>query len=392
MGDRDYYELLGVGRTASADEIKRAYRKLAMQYHPDKNPGNKEAEARFKEICEAYEVLSDADKRKRYDQYGHEGVKSAFGPGGFDFRRDFTHYGDLQDILGSLFGGGGGIFDDFLGGSSRRRSQGRTGPQPGSDLQFDMEIDLEEAIFGSSREITLPMAETCARCGGNGSEPGSRPETCRQCDGRGVVISASGFMQIRQTCPVCGGAGQVIARPCRDCRGAGRRKVNRTLSIRIPKGVFPGARLRVPGKGEPGQRNGPAGDLYVVLHIREHEIFQWEESDLYCEVPVPFETAVLGGEIEVPTPDGVAQLKIEAGTATGKLLRLKGKGLALSGRHGRGDLMARIIVQVPTGLNGAQKKAMREFSAVSSPNLYPGTAAYRRKMDLFFQRKRDLGG
>ncbi len=392
MPERDYYELLGVARSASMEEIKKAYRKMAMQYHPDRNPGDKTAESRFKEISEAYEVLSDTDKRKRYDQYGHEGVKSSFGPGGFDFRRDFTHYGDLQDILGSLFGGGGGMFDDFMSGGGRRRGESPNGPQPGSDLQFEMEIDLEESIFGSTREITLPMAEDCPRCHGHGAEPGSKPETCRHCGGRGVVVSASGFFQVRQTCPSCAGAGQMIANPCRECRGAGRRKTNRTLSIRIPKGVYTGARLRLTGKGEPGKRGGPSGDLFVVLHVRPHEIFQWEEVDLLCEVPVPFETAALGGEVEVPTPDGVARLKIDSGTPSGKVFRLKGKGLSLSGHHGRGDLMARVVVQVPVGLNAAQKRAIKELREQGTSSQYPDETAFRQKMDAFFQRKSNLGG
>jgi molecular chaperone DnaJ len=393
MAERDYYDLLGVPRTASADEIKKSYRKLAMQYHPDKNPNDKAAEARFKEISEAYEVLSDVDKRQRYDQYGHEGVKSAFGPGGFEFNRDFTHFNDLQDILGSLFGGGGGgIFDDFLGGGGRQRRGGsRTGPQPGSDLQFEMEIDLEEAIFGSTRDITLPMAEDCGRCHGSGAEPGSRAETCRRCGGQGVVVSASGFFQVRQTCPSCGGSGQVISNPCRECRGAGRRKVERTLSIHIPKGVFSGARLRVPGKGEPGLRGGPSGDLYVLLQVKPHDVFECNDDDLFCEAPVSFDVAVLGGEIEVPTPDGVAQLKIEPGTPSGKVYRLKGKGLALSGRHGRGDLMVRVVVQVPVNITSAQKKAIKELREQFTASNYPSNKEFSRRMENFFRRKRDLG-
>ncbi|MFO7536404.1 MAG: molecular chaperone DnaJ [Kiritimatiellia bacterium] len=394
MSQKDYYELLGVSRTSTAEEIKKAYRKLAMQYHPDRNPDDKAAESRFKEISEAYEVLSDNEKRQRYDQYGHEGLKSAFGPGGFEFNRDFTHFGDLQDILGSLFGGGGGggIFDDFMGGGGRsRRGGSRTGPQPGSDLQFEMEIDLEEAVFGSTRDITLPMTEDCARCHGNGAEPGSKPETCRRCGGQGVVVSASGFFQVRQTCQACGGTGQMISNLCRECRGTGRRKADRTLSIHIPKGVFTGARLRLPGKGEPGMRGGTPGDLYVVLHVRAHAIFECDDDDLFCEAPVPFDVAALGGEIDVPTPDGVAQLKIEAGTASGKVYRLKGKGLSLQGRHARGDLMVRVVVQVPVNLSSAQKKAIRELREQMGASNFPGNSEFTKKMDAFYRRKRDLG-
>jgi molecular chaperone DnaJ len=392
MAERDYYELLGVPRTATTEEIKKAYRKLAMQFHPDRNPDDKAAEARFKEVSEAYEVLSDADKRQRYDQFGHEGVKSSFGPGGFEFNRDFTHYNDLQDILGSLFGGGGGsIFDDFLGGGRQRRGASRSGPQPGSDLQYEMEIDLEEAIFGSTRDVKLPMAEDCARCHGSGAEPGSRAETCRRCAGQGVVVSASGFFQVRQTCNACGGTGQVISNPCRECRGAGRRKAERTLSIHIPKGVFTGARLRIPGKGEPGIRGGSAGDLYVVLHVTAHEIFECQDDDLFCEAPVSFEVAALGGEIEVPTPDGIAQLKIEAGTPSGKIYRLKGKGLTLSGRHTRGDLMVKVVVQVPVSLSSAQKKIIKDLQAQTTVSHYPGAKEFTRRMESFYKRKRELG-
>jgi len=390
MAERDYYELLGVDRKATPEEIKKAYRKLALQYHPDRNPGNKEAEAKFKEISEAYEVLSDPEKRRRYDQFGHEGVKSSFGPGGFDFQRDFSHFDDLQEILGSLFGGGGFFEEVFQSRAGSRTS--RTGPQPGSDLQFEMEIDLEEALFGSKRDVTLPMEEDCPRCSGTGVEPGTKVETCRRCHGRGVIISGGGFFQIRQTCPDCGGEGQTAGSLCRECRGVGRRKTRRTLTITIPKGVFHGARLRLAGKGEPGLRGGPPGNLYIVLRIRPHPLFQWEGADLHCEVPLPLETAALGGEIEVPTPDGMAQLKIEPGTQTGRVYRLKGKGMALSGRQGRGDLLARMVVQVPIHLTPAQKRLLRELEQQRTDSQYPALSDYRRKVETFYQRQRELGG
>jgi molecular chaperone DnaJ len=254
-----------------------------------------------------------------------------------------------------------------------------------------MEIDLEEAIFGSTRDVKLPMAEDCARCHGSGAEPGSRAETCRRCAGQGVVVSASGFFQVRQTCNACGGTGQVISNPCRECRGAGRRKAERTLSIHIPKGVFTGARLRIPGKGEPGIRGGSAGDLYVVLHVTAHEIFECQDDDLFCEAPVSFEVAALGGEIEVPTPDGIAQLKIEAGTPSGKIYRLKGKGLTLSGRHTRGDLMVKVVVQVPVSLSSAQKKIIKDLQAQTTVSHYPGAKEFTRRMESFYKRKRELG-
>ncbi len=257
---QDYYDLLGVSRSASQDELKKAYRKLAMKYHPDRNQGDKESEAKFKEVSEAYEVLSDAKKRQQYDQFGHDGLKSSFGPGGFDFGRDFTHGADLQDILGSIFGGGGGIFDDFFGGG-RRRSSRPGGPQPGADLRFDIEIDFEEAAFGSEREITLPLSVQCDDCTGTGVTPGSKRETCRQCGGAGSVISGGGFFQVRQTCPVCGGQGSLVTNPCVKCSGSGRVKTSKRITLKIPRGVETGSRLRLAGKGEGGIRGGPAGDL-----------------------------------------------------------------------------------------------------------------------------------
>jgi len=281
---RDYYDVLGIGKTASADEIKKAYRKLAMQYHPDRNADNKEAAEKFKEVCEAYEVLSDTDKRHRYDQYGHAGMKSAFGPGGFDFGRDFSHMQDidLQDILGSFFGGGfGDIFGGGGGGGGRsRRSRNPDAAQRGDDLRFDLEIDLEEAIFGSEREVDLNINDACPTCRGTGAASGSARETCRQCGGHGVVIVGGGFIQMRQTCPVCHGEGTIIRNPCKSCGGAGRVKTPRHIALRIPKGVETGSRLRLSGKGESGLRGGEAGDLYVVLHVRDHELFQRQDDDL----------------------------------------------------------------------------------------------------------------
>jgi len=386
---KDYYELLGISRSASADEIKKAYRKLAMKYHPDRNPDDKEAEARFKEVSEAYEVLSDPEKRRRYDQFGHEGMKSAFGPGGFDFARDFTHMGDLQDILGSIFGGGGGggFFDDIFGGG-RRRS--RTGPQRGSDLRFDLEIDLEEAVFGSQREIMLPMNVECDTCSGTGVAKGSRPETCKQCGGSGEVIGGGGFFQVRQTCPICGGSGRVIRNPCRTCEGAGRVKTRRRLTLRIPQGVDTGARLRLGGKGEGGLRGGPAGDLYVVLHVKPHPLFERRGDDLFCEAPVPVATLVLGGQIEVPTVDGYAKLKLAAGTENGKVFRLRGKGVANVEGYGRGDLHVRVAPEIPVKLNADQKKAMKAFVEADNEAGYPHRKRFHKAAETFFERKRAM--
>jgi len=386
---KDYYELLGVPRTSTTDEIKKAYRKMAMKYHPDRNPGDKVAESKFKEISEAYEVLSDANKKQQYDQYGHDGLKSAFGPGGFDFSRDFTHMSDLQDVLGSIFGDGGGIFDDFFGGGGRRRT--RDGRQQGADLRFDLEIDFEEAIFGSEREITLPMTEECSKCNGSGVAQGSTKETCRQCGGRGAVVSGGGFFQVRQTCPSCGGSGSVIVHPCTMCQGSGRIKTRKKLTLRIPKGVESGSRLRLAGKGETGLNGGPSGDLYVVLHVKDHEIFQRRGDDLYCEVPISFEVAAGGGDLEVPTIDGYAMLKLVPGTEVGKVFRLKGKGVPNVEGYGRGDLHVRVVPEVPVRLNSKQKKALFDLAQIMEGNNYPEGQKFRQKVNSFFERKKAMG-
>ncbi|MBN1674144.1 MAG: molecular chaperone DnaJ [Kiritimatiellae bacterium] len=385
---QDYYEVLGVAKSATADEIKKAYRKLAMKYHPDKNAGDKEAEAKFKEISEAYEVLSDAQKRRQYDQFGHDGLKSAFGPGGFDFARDFTHFSDLEDILGSLFGGGG-IFDEFFGGGARRR-RSATAPRRGADLRFDLEIEFEEAVFGSEREVTLPVNDPCADCSGTGVTPGSRKETCKHCGGRGVIVSSSGFFQVRQTCPVCSGTGEVIASPCRKCHGTGKVKTRRRLTLRIPPGVETGSRLRLGGKGEAGERGGPAGDLYVQLHVRPHDLFQRRGDDLFCEIPVPVEMAALGGEVQVPTIDGYAKLKLAPGTENGKIFRLRGKGMSSAHSYGKGDQLVQVLVEVPVRLNAAQKKLLAEFQKAQSDDNYPTASRFKKRVEAFFDRKKEM--
>ena len=383
---RDYYEVLGVNKTASADEIKKAYRKLAMQYHPDRNPDNKEAAEKFKEICEAYEVLSDTDKRQRYDQYGHAGMKSAFGPGGFDFGRDFTHMQDmdLQDILGSFFGGGFG--DIFGGGGGRRRSRNPNAAQRGDDLRFDLEIDFEEALFGSEREVDLNVNDACEACHGSGAAAGATRETCRQCGGHGVVVVGGGFIQMRQTCPVCNGEGTIIRNPCKKCNGTGRVKTPRHIALRIPKGVETGSRLRLSGKGESGLRGGPAGDLYVVLHVREHDVFQREDDDLVCTVHSSPVTAALGGDIDIPTPDGHARIKVPAGTPNGKVFRLRDKGMPnLNG--GSGDLHVRVEIEVPTHLSSKQKKLLEEFASLTTADTFPDAARQNQAVDAFFARR-----
>ena len=383
---RDYYEVLGVGKSASADEIKKAYRKLAMQYHPDRNPDNKDAAEKFKEICEAYEVLSDTDKRQRYDQYGHAGMKSAFGPGGFDFGRDFSHMEDmdLQDILGSMFGGGFG--DIFGGGGGRRRSRNPNAAQRGDDLRFDLEIDFEEALFGSEREVDLNVNDACPACHGAGTESGSARETCRQCGGHGVVVVGGGFIQMRQTCPVCHGEGTIIRNPCKKCGGTGRVKTPRHIALRIPKGVETGSRLRLSGKGESGLRGGPAGDLYVVLHVREHDVFARQDDDLACTVHVSPVVAALGGEIEIPTPDGHARIKLPAGTPNGKVFRLREKGMpSLDG--GIGDLHVRVEIEVPSHLSSKQKRMLEDFAASTTADNFPDAATQGKAVESFFARR-----
>ncbi len=392
-GKTDYYDLLGVQRDASAGDIKKAYRKLAMKLHPDKNPDDKVAEAKFKEVSEAYEVLSDQNKRSKYDQYGHDGLKSSFGPGGFDFSRDFTHSSDLQDILGSLFGGGGGggggIFDMFGGGGGRSRGS-RNGPQKGSDMRFDLEIDFEESVFGSKRELKFPVSVECTDCKGSGAAKGSSKETCKHCGGNGEVIAGGGFFQVRQTCPVCGGAGSVIRKPCKKCGGSGRSKENKAMSLKIPAGVETGSRLRLTGKGEGGARGGPPGDLYVVLHVKPHKLFERRGDDLFCEVPVPYETAVLGGQVEVPTIDGFAKLKLSPGTESGKMLRLRGKGIPNVEGYGRGDIHVRIVPEVPVKLSKAQKAALEEFAKHQSKSNYPERNKFKDAADKFYERKNAL--
>ena len=379
---RDYYEVLGVEKTASADDIKKAYRKLAMKYHPDRNPNNPEAAEKFKEASEAYACLSDPEKRERYDRFGHDG--SAFGPGGFDFGRDFQGV-DLGDILGNLFGGGLG---DLFGGG-RQRQRNPNAPQRGADLRFDLEIDLEEAMFGVSREVDLPIGEDCPDCGGTGAAKGTKRETCRQCGGRGVVTTSNGFIHFQQTCPVCQGEGTMIRTPCKSCGGSGRRKTRRKVTLNIPKGVDTGSRLRLAGKGESGLRGGEAGDLYVVIHVREHDIFERNDADLVCNVFVPPHIAAVGGMVQVPTPEGEASLKIQPGTANGKVYRLRGKGMTTL-RGDVGDLLVRVELEVPQHLSSSQRKALEAFGESCTEDNFPEARKVRRGMDNFMARREAL--
>jgi molecular chaperone DnaJ len=371
---RDYYEVLGLQKGVSAEEIKKAYRKLAVKFHPDKNPGDKTAEEKFKELGEAYEVLSDPQKRGAYDQYGHAAFDRRAG-GGFGQAGGFH---DPFDIFRDVFGGGS-IFEDLFGTSRSDPSQ----PQRGDDLRYDMELTFLEAARGCEKEISVSKPEACDSCAGSGAEEGSKSRTCSSCGGRGQVISSRGIFSIAQTCPHCQGAGRVIDKPCKTCRGTGRRERSSKIKLRIPAGVDSGSRLRSSGNGEAGFRGGPSGDLYVVLHVRAHEFFQRDGDDLLCEVPVGFVQAALGADIEVPTLDNKAMIKLPAGTQPGTMFRLKGHGIKSVQGHGSGDLHVRINVEVPTHLTAAQKAKLQEFSELCNGKESPLSQS-------FFERAKKL--
>jgi molecular chaperone DnaJ len=373
MAKRDYYEVLGVERSATAEEIKKSYRKLAVKYHPDKNPGDKASEEKFKELGEAYEVLNDAQQRAAYDQHGHAA---------FDRRaqaRSSSNFHDPFDVFREVFGGGG-IFEDLFGGGRADPNQ----PQRGEDLRYDIELSFEEAARGCQKEVTLTKPERCDACEGNGVEAGSQIRVCPTCGGRGQVISSRGIFSVAQTCPHCQGAGRVVERPCKVCRGAGRVERTSKITLRIPAGVDTGSRLRSAGNGQAGARGGPSGDLYVFLHVRPHEIFQRDGDDLLCEVPVGFVQAALGAEIEVPTLDGKTPLKIPAGTQPGTLFRLKGKGMKNPQGYGSGDLHVRINVEVPTHLSAGQKAKLEEFAELCNGKESPLSQSFFEKAKKLF--------
>lgn len=383
MAKRDYYEILGVGKSASADELKKAYRKMAVKFHPDKNPGDKTSEEKFKEVSEAYEALSDPQKRAAYDQYGHAAFDArsragARGAGGFH---------DPFDIFREVFSGGGGggsIFEDlFGGGGGASRDPNRA--QRGSDLRYDLEIDFIEAVQGCEKEITLSKLDSCGGCKGTGSESGSGTKVCGTCGGRGQVVSSRGIFSIAQTCPKCDGAGQIVERPCRKCNGAGRVERRSKIKLRIPAGVDTGARLRSAGNGEAGQRGGPPGDLYVVLHVRPHDIFRRDGDDLICELPISFVQATLGSEIEVPTLEGRAKISVPPGTQTATIFRLKGRGVKNIQGYGHGDLHVRVTVEVPTRLNSEQKEKLQEFAQLCDEKVNPITQGFFEKAKSFFR-------
>lgn len=352
MAKRDYYEALGVARDASDDDIKKAYRKMAMKYHPDRNPDSKDAEEKFKEIKEAYEVLSDDQKRGAYDRYGHAGVDQSHGPGGG------AGFGDFGDAFG-------GIFDEIFGGRGGGGGGGGQRVYRGADLRYNMEISLEEAARGVEKTIRIPVTESCETCHGSGAKPGTQPKTCGTCGGAGQVRIQQGFFSVQQTCPKCHGSGRVVTDPCATCHGAGRVKKQKTLEVKVPAGIDEGMRLRHGGFGEAGVNGGPAGDLYVEIHIKRHPVFEREGDDLHCEMPISFTTAALGGEIDIPTLDGAATIKIPAETQTGKVFRLRGKGIKNLRSHMTGDLHCHVVVETPVKLTDRQRELLREFDTIN---------------------------
>ena len=381
---QDYYDILGVAKNATEQELKKAYRKLAIKYHPDKNPGDEEAENKFKELSEAYEVLSDKQKRAKYDQFGHDAFTRS---GGASASGGFGGFHDPFDIFSQVFGGGGGgsFFDDLFGGGGNRRSA--SSAVDGDDLRYDLEIDFEDAVFGTDQKIKIHRNETCSSCKGSGAEAGTSRTQCTRCHGSGYVSMTQGFFSVRQPCPTCGGSGQEIKNPCKKCRGEGLVRAEKTLQIHIPPGVDNGSRLRVSGEGGGGIRGGRAGDLYVFLHIRAHEVFKREGNDVICEVPIDIATAALGGVVEVPTVSGAAKLKINEGTQNGTILRLKGKGIPSLRGGGRGDQHVKITVEVPRNLNKTQKKLLEEFAAETDRvDNQPMMASFLEKAKKFFTK------
>jgi len=369
MAKRDYYEVLGVNKDASEDEIKKAYRKLAMKFHPDRNPDNPKAEEQFKEAKEAYEVLTDGNKRAAYDHYGHAGVDPASAGAGAGF-------GGFSDAFGD-------IFSDIFGGGRSRSNVFR-----GADLRYNLEITLEDAARGTESRIRIPALEECETCKGTGAKPGTQPTTCPTCSGHGQVRMQQGFFSIQQTCPRCHGTGKIVANPCQPCSGSGRIKKHKTLSVKIPAGVDEGDRIRLSGEGEAGVNGGPAGDLYVVVHIRPHAVFTRDHNDLHCEMPISFTIAALGGEIEIPTLDGYAKIRVPAETQTGKVFRLRGKGIKGVRSSTHGDLLCHVVVETPVNLTARQKEILQEFESISGKDTErhnPRAKSWMDKVREFFE-------
>ncbi len=374
MSKRDYYEVLGVERGAPEEQLKKAYRKLALQYHPDRNPDDPNAEERFKEASEAYAVLSDPEKRQAYDRFGFAGLGGdGAGPGGFDF----GDIGGFSDVFNDLFG-------DLFGGRGPRGGRRRGRGQRGADLRYNLEIRLEDVLEGMEAQLKLPKTRPCATCDGNGAEPGTQPERCGTCAGSGQVILQQGFFRISRPCEACGGQGEIVRNRCSDCRGAGRVEGEQKISVRVPPGVEEGMRLRVAGEGEAGIAGGPPGDLYVVISIARHTLFERDGQEIHCEVPIPFSSAVFGGEVEVPTLEGKVQLRVPEGTQSGKVLRLRGKGLPSVHQSGRGDQFVQIFVEVPTKLSPRARQLLEEFAEECGAEVSPVSRGFMEKLrDLF---------
>ncbi|HWH41546.1 MAG TPA: molecular chaperone DnaJ [Usitatibacter sp.] len=371
---RDYYEVLGVNRDSSDEEIKKSYRKLAMKFHPDRNPDSKDAEDKFKEAKEAYEVLSEPEKRRAYDAYGFAGVNPQMGG-----------MGDGAPGFGGFAEAFGDIFSDIFGGGQGGR--GRASVYRGADLRYNLEVTLEQAARGTETKIRIPTMEACETCHGTGAKPGTHPKTCETCHGSGNVRLSQGFFSIQQTCPTCHGSGKMIVDPCATCRGAGRVKKHKTLAVKIPPGVDEGDRIRLTGEGEAGVNGGPPGDLYVVIHLTEHGVFQRDGDDLHCEMPISFTLAALGGEIEIPTLDGSAKVKIPPETQTGQVFRLRGKGIKGVRSTYPGDLLCQVVVETPVRLNDRQKELLRELEETTKADAgrhSPRSKSFMEKVREFF--------
>jgi molecular chaperone DnaJ len=376
---RDYYEVLGVGKDASAEDVKKAYRKLALKYHPDRNPNNKESENKFKEATEAYEVLGDAGKKAKYDQYGHAGVDPNFGAGGpgggQTFSGGFGDYGDVfGDIFGDLFSGGGG---------GRFAGQGRSSGRRGTDLETSMEVSFEDSAFGGEREMSINSAKACTSCHGTGVEGGAHLETCPTCKGSGQVFVRQGFFSMGRTCSTCGGTGSINKNPCKACRGSGNIRAVKKLKVKIPAGISDGQTLKLAGEGEPGKNGGPTGDLYVHITVRSHPFFQRHNYDVICEVPVTFPQAAMGAEIDVPTLDGLVKMKIPSGTQSGKTFRLHGKGIYKLGGHTRGDQMVHVYVETPVKLSKEQAELLKKLDSAMSESSNPIFKRYLESIKNF---------
>ena len=373
MSKRDYYEVLGVGKGAGDQDIKAAYRKLALKHHPDRNPEDPQAEDRFKEASEAYSVLSDAQKRAAYDRFGHAGLQGASGQPGFNPEA----FADFGDILGDFFG-----FGDLFGGG--RGGQRRNRAQRGEDVRYDLELSFEEAVFGMNAEIQVPRMERCDRCSGAGTEPGTAPSSCPTCHGRGEVLYQQSFLSIRRTCSTCGGSGQIIRNPCSQCRGNGYRQVKRKLKVAIPAGVDETTRIRLANEGQPGPNGGPAGDLYVFLKVKEHAFFERHEQDLHCGIPIDIAQAALGAEIEVPTLDQPHKLKIPEGTQSGAQFRIRNKGVPMVNGTGRGDLFVHIEVRTPSRLTREQRKLLEQLRETLPADNAPTEKGLFEKVKNYF--------